>query len=598
MKRLFALMLFMAAFSTGFTTYADAQMVDGKLLVNPSLVIGTNDFSKPFMVGVRFKIEKDWHLYWRNPGDAGIPPEVKWTLPSGFTISNFQFPTPHKLTDAGVVAYAYDTELILLCTVTPPNSGAPKSFTLKADLTWLTCRENCIPGSGSAELNTAKLSASDLAIGKAILSGAEQSLPASWTSQKLKLESASVTTVNGKPTVALKFSGEDANRLIDFFPEVIENFVVNYNEVKVQSGVITFPLQASNPTAKITSLKGILLLDKVGYEFTTLLTADVAPGGLLNQDFTVQGKPTDGLSLGLALLFAFIGGIILNFMPCVLPVISLKVMGFASQSGSSAAKSLTNGLFFAIGVLISFWVLALAAVLLQQAGQQVGWGFQFQSPAFVVAMTMVMFVFGLNLIGVFEFSAPNVSGGVGATLSEKGSLGSFMNGVLATTLATPCTAPFLGPALGFAFSQPAYVIFLIFTAVALGLSAPYLVLAAKPEWLKFIPKPGEWMNRFKQVMGFLLFATVVWLLSVIRAQLGADGIMATIALLLGMAVAFWVIGNYIDFNSTAARKTLVWSVALLMMLGSYYVTFERWLDWRATKPETAQKVEGTWQPFH
>jgi thiol:disulfide interchange protein len=201
-------------------------------------------------------------------------------------------------------------------------------------------------------------------------------------------------------------------------------------------------LTPSRKDSKLTEVKGLVMLGEKGYELSASVKSAETGGGLLNQDFKTGGDQS--LSIWLALLFAFIGGVILNVMPCVLPVISLKVMGFVEQAGSGASKSIQHGLMFTLGVLLSFWVLALVAVLLQQAGEQVGWGFQFQSPGFVVAMSVVMFVFGLNLVGVFEFSAPSVSGGVSQTLSRRDAIGSLMNGVLATTLATPCTAPFLG----------------------------------------------------------------------------------------------------------------------------------------------------------
>lgn len=575
-----------------------AQLVDGKPLVTPSLHIAETDFSKPFRVAIRFQIAPEWHLYWKNPGDAGLAPKAQWTLPEGFKVSDFQFPTPHKIATETAVDYGYDHELILLATLTPPKT-APKNFTLKVDLTWLVCRESCIPGDATLELNTATLSEKARTEAELLIEQARKKMPEPLSNINATLEPIATSTQGGKTLLTLRFTGNDAKKITDFFPEEISGFVVNYSDVQVRDGVITFALKPSHKDAKLTTVRGLVMLGDKGYEVSAVVRTSETSGGLLGQDFkTGGGEP---LSIWLALLFAFIGGLILNVMPCVLPVISLKVMGFVEQAGSGASKSIQHGLMFTIGVLLSFWLLALVAVLLQQAGEQIGWGFQFQSPMFVLAMSVVMFVFGLNLVGVFEFSAPSVSGNVGQVLSRRDAIGSLMNGVLATTLATPCTAPFLGSALGFAFSQPPHIIFAIFSVVGLGLATPYLILAAKPQWLKFIPKPGDWMIRFKQVMGFLLFATVVWLLSVMGAQLGAEGVVATVALLLGVGVACWAAGAFIDFSSSTQRKAVVWTLAAVIALGSYYLSFEQYLNWRTVKNTaiaTANKDSKiAWQGF-
>ncbi len=577
---------------------AMSQIVDGKPLITPSLHIGTREFSKPFTVALRFQIAPEWHLYWKNPGDAGLAPKVQWTLPDGFTVSELQFPTPHKIATETAVDYGYDNELVLLATVFP-SKNPTRNFTIKADLTWLVCRESCIPGDASVELNTATLSDKDLANAATMIEQTRKKLPEPLSKRNVKLESATASAQGGKTLLTLRFTGDDAKKISDFFPEEISGFVVSYSEIKVSDGTVQFALTPMSKNAKLTEVKGLVMFEEKGYEFSTEVKSAETTGGLLNQDFKTGGG--ESLSIWLALLFAFIGGVILNAMPCVLPVISLKVMGFVEQAGSGASKSIQHGLMFTLGVLLSFWLLALVAVLLQQAGEQIGWGFQFQSPAFVLVMSIIMFVFGLNLVGVFEFSAPSVSGEISQTLSRRDALGSLMNGVLATTLATPCTAPFLGSALGFAFSQPPHIIFVIFSVVGLGLATPYLILAAKPEWLKFIPKPGDWMIRFKQVMGFLLFATVIWLLSVMGAQLGAEGVVATVGLLLGIGVACWAIGAFIDFASSTQRKAMVWSIAILISITSYYLAFERYLNWRDVRAVTAVSTNResgiAWKPF-
>lgn len=557
---------------------ASAQTVDGKVLVSPSLITAAKEATQPFTVGVRFKIAPDWHLYWKNAGDAGLPIDVKWTLPAGFTASAIEFPTPHKTVQSGIVAYGYDTEVILLTRITPPkNFKATDKVKLQAALDWLVCREECVPGKATVDLTLGSLSTSDLAAAQKLLTATESQLPLPLSQSTLEISRASLKTTGDKRTLEIALKGNELEKVSDFFPEPFENFTLIHADIKVSGGVITIPLTPNEKGATLKSIKGLVILNGKGYDLQTPVNA-ASTGSLIDQTFKVQGE-SESLSLGWVLLLAFVGGVILNVMPCVLPVLSLKVLGFVQQSGKSASANRTLSLWFTAGVLISFWALALVVVLLQSAGQQVGWGFQFQSPMFVLAMTTVVFIFGLNLVGVFEFAAPAVSGSVGKSLSRNDQAGALMNGVLATTLATPCTAPFLGTALGFAFSQPAWVVFAVLTLVALGLSAPYVVLSWNPAWLKFVPKPGAWMNRFKEAMGFLLFATAAWLLTVIGAQLGVEGATWTVAFLIAVAFAMWLIGQ-LDYTSTVTSKLTVWVTAVMIIGGSYYWMFERELRWR------------------
>jgi thiol:disulfide interchange protein len=273
----------------------------------------------------------------------------------------------------------------------------------------------------------------------------------------------------------------------------------------------------------------------------------------------------------LAVLFsAVLGGLILNIMPCVLPVISLKIFSFVSEAHNDPKKIFRLGLVFALGILVSFWILAAVVVALKSAGQQIGWGFQLQSPTFVIIMSVIVMVFGLNLFGVFELYAPTcVCDEAGAIAGKSGYPGAFFNGFLATALATPCTAPFLGPALGYAFSRSALEVFTVFTAVALGLALPYLLLTARPAWLRHLPKPGPWMERTKQFMGFLLVATLLWLLWVLGSLLGFKAIIWAGAFLLLAAIACWILGQFATPLSSRPQRTVAWLVALALTIGGW-----------------------------
>ncbi|ACF12704.1 cytochrome c biogenesis protein transmembrane region [Chloroherpeton thalassium ATCC 35110] len=603
-KNAFWFTAFFSVLSLFFAKNAAAQFPDfgdGKKLVQPSLVVGTENFREPFIIGIRFKLEPEWHIYWKNAGDAGTPVEVEWNLPDGFRVSELDYPVPIKFVLSGVVGYGYTDEVVLLAKVEPPKNYSPKKAPeISAKLSWLVCRESCIPGEGEVSLNLETLSQKDVAEGKKLIEKFEAKLPGQSGNLDIKLEQAVAKGSGKNVTAELRFSGKQASEITDFFPDILENAFIGYNDIQVANNTISFPMQLSAPDAELPEIRGLLVTETHGYEFSATLKA--ATESLLDDSFQVAGERPDESPLWMILLLAFVGGLLLNIMPCVLPVLSLKVLSFVEHSSMEKSHTRYLSFIFALGVLVSFWVLALGVGVLQNAGEQIGWGFQFQSPWFVVGMSVVVFIFGMNLVGVFEFASPNVTGDVSKTLSRHDALGAFMNGVLATTLATPCTAPFLGTALGFAFSQPFYMIFLIFSLVALGLAAPYVILSLNPAWLKFIPKPGVWMERFKQAMGFLLFATLVWLLSVLGSQTGATGILAALTLLLGVSVGLWLIGAFIDYGTPATKKFMIWGIALLLAGASYYLGFEKWFPIRETaqtQTEAAKPHDGLidWKPF-
>jgi len=314
-----------------------------------------------------------------------------------------------------------------------------------------------------------------------------------------------------------------------------------------------------------------------------LAVATTAPGqtaalpGSAPTDDTREASENGGIpdTFGMLLLFAFIGGLILNIMPCVLPVISIKILSFVQQAGEEPARVFRLGLTFAAGILVSFEMLALTVVALKAAGQSMGWGFQFQSPGFIIAMIGIIFVFGLSLFGVFTFTLP------GATVTKlsvaeerEGYLGAFLKGVLATVLATPCTAPFLGPALGVAFSSDTPQLLATFTAIGVGMSFPYVLLTAKPGWLRLLPRPGLWMEHFKQFMGFILMGTVVWLMYPLGALIGPTGLVWTLAFLAFLGLGAWLIGRQTPATPVARRLGL-WTTAVLVVAAGWWNSFGR-----------------------
>ncbi len=312
---------------------------------------------------------------------------------------------------------------------------------------------------------------------------------------------------------------------------------------------------------------GEVEVDEASREAGAFLPVDAGGGS------TIQtGIPTSLVGL---LAFAFLGGLILNVMPCVLPVISIKVLSFVQQSQEEPRRVFRLGLTFCAGILCSFWALALVIIALKSAGNQLGWGFQFQSPMFVIVMMSIMFVFGLSLLGVFEITLP---GAAMTTLSaaeeHEGYFGAFSKGVLGTILATPCTAPFLGPALGVAFASTNVQLFAVFTFVGLGMASPFFLLTWRPAWLKYLPRPGVWMAHFKQLMGFFLMGTVVWMLYVLGHQIGSDGVVWSVGFLGFLAIAAWILG--LQTPATPLQRRLVaWAVAMVFVAGGWWTAFQR-----------------------
>ena len=589
----------------------------------------------PFTVGVLMKMEKGWHTYWKNSGEAGLPTKIDWKLPSGFIAGDIAWPLPHKYNENGeVITYGYQDENMLLVTIIPPATLKPgSSVTLAADINWLECERVCIPGSGSVRLTLLVAAGTADSANAPLFNRYNRQIPVRLTRQA-PLTVATMTKdglLELKVRVAEGVSlavGPESNP--DFYPEAIE--ALTYGRTKVVAttteATLQVPISANEKVTGPFVLRGVLVY-QIGSAERQAAVLDIALSRefcsslpiagegvpqlkLLDQPFVTVHASGSEQPLYLYILFAVVGGLLLNIMPCVLPVIALKIFGLVKMAGDHPKQIKKMGWFFSLGILASFLVLALLVILLQTAGEQVGWGFQFQEPLFVIAMSAVVFAFGLSLFGVYEIQVPGAAvAGMGNLLaaqekSGKGYAASFSEGVFATILATPCTAPFLGTALGFAFSQPAWVILLIFTSVSFGMALPYLVLTGKPAWLRFLPKPGEWMVTAKQFMGFLMMATLLWLLYVLGKQLGMEAVIWTGAFLLAVGIACWLIGRFATLTASRARSYTTWVVALVVVVLGYWGFVETILDVRsviagvptAAHGSTASEPEGiAWQPF-
>ena len=490
-----------------FSFFGSAETVDtGHARI--SLIKDHSDFvpGTSINIGLKVSMDKGWHTYWRNPGDSGGPIEIDWNLPKGFSVSDIKWPLPEKIEYPPLMTYGYEDFVIYPMVLSIPADYSDDYFEMNADI--LICADVCIPESGKISSNLLDIE-SDSLIYEWLESVPSKSLP--------------ITTSLNDNNLEIKFTFEKEIKEIYFFPD--ENNSIDYsskqNFYKKDDGYF---LSIKLFNDEFQNVSGVLDIDGTGY--------NVSNGKF--EDFNEEG-----LSLITALIFALIGGLILNLMPCVFPVISLKVLSFVSMGGSSSRKIRNHALVFTVGVIASFMLIALTIVLLKQAGNFVGWGFQLQSPLIVGLLSLVMVFISLVLITDNSFGESLTKlGNIGG--SENGYYSSFLTGVLAVVVASPCTAPFMGAALGYALIQPSGETVPIFLSLSLGFSLPYLLLAANPKLIDFLPKPGDWMVTLKEFFAFPMLATALWLLWVFSLQVNQ---ILVIFLLIGwllLALNFWI----------------------------------------------------------
>ena len=545
-SRLFVLSAFALTvlLPTAYAQHVKASLVAADTAIQPG---------KPLTVALRLEHDAHWHTYWLNPG-TGLVTEIKWSLPPGWKASEIQWPAPHVLKDrtGSVVGNGYEGDLLLPVILTPPADLAPGSqIDLQAAAEWLMCEEVCMPGSAKVRLSlpVAINAASDANFGprlNALIAGLPRA-DAAWTT------SATRDAKNVTLTIRPAAPGAHVPSDLHFFSDdsLVAYELPQKNSPDGSGGfTLTLPISPDGPK-DAPKLLGVLT-SETGWLPNNLLRGlriEAVLGSTI-ASASANSKPASGgiaaaapASLGATLLLALVGGLILNLMPCVFPVIGIKILGFVNQSGHERSKVVAHGLVFALGVLLSFWTLATVLAVLRAGGDQLGWGFQLQSPVFVFGLAAVMLVFAMNMSGVFEFGL--AATGVGSNLQVKSGLaGSFFTGVLATVVATPCSAPFLAPALGAALTLSTVESFAVFTAIAIGLATPYLLLSIFPAAVKILPRPGAWMETFKQFMAFPLYATVAYLAWVLAGQTTENGSLMALFGLVLIALGVWVYGRY------------------------------------------------------
>lgn len=520
-------------------------------------------------VAFRQTIATGWHTYWVNPGDAGDPTTVDWTLPQGATAGELQWPLPDVISIGTLTDYGYSGEVLLLADVTLPQTLSGPSADIAARVSWLVCKEICVPEETTVRLNLlvdASGAPSQPSSQAAEIATARANLPASasWPAQFEATSDALTLQLDNFEALP---PGAEV-RLFPLKPDVIDN--THPQVATVADGALLLRMARADTTTPapprfdgvlvITSKDASGQLQRRGYvvggtvcavegtrgptqpQAATGGESAAPPASALQPPVAVSSPPTparESLSFGMALAFAFLGGLILNLMPCVFPVLSLKALSLAREA--APAERQMHGTAYLLGVLTSCVTVAAALVALRAGGETIGWGTQFQSPAFVLGMMTLFMALGLNMSGVFELGGRLLGAGDALT-RVPGFTGYFFTGVLAAVVATPCTAPFMGAAIGYAFTQPAVRLFAVLLALGVGFALPMLALSYLPALGRWLPKPGAWMATFKGVMAFPLYATAGWLLWVLAVQLGSDGVLAGLVTLLGVAFAAWLVG--------------------------------------------------------
>ncbi len=478
-------------------------------------------------LGVHFMPDPEWHIYWKNAGDSGLGPRFGWRATDGIKVGEPQWPYPERIPVGPLVNYGYGEVLIPFPVTVSSSLPASGNVSIELSTEWLVCKDECLPGEASLKLSLPVTRTPGApSTERALFEDTFKRIPIPLEKVSIAVEEQVKHIVVALIPLGERFLPSTAS----FFPEdrrVILNSAPQ--QVTKEGGALKITLARDpNRNSAVERIRGVLFSPE-GWSESGEPKAVSIDNNPLNAPPEVDTPlttaaipaPSDTPGLGIALIFAFIGGLILNLMPCVFPVLSIKILGFVQQSGEDSAKVRIHGVLFSIGVIVSFWALAGVLFALRAGGEQLGWGFQLQSPVFVVAMIFVFFTLGVLFLSDVAMGQA-LQRIAGSSRLPTSFAGSFLNGVLATAVATPCTAPFMSSALAATLTLPTAAGFLIFTSIALGMSAPYLLLSWNPRMLRLLPRPGMWMETFKHLMAFPLFATVIWLLRVFARQMGME----------------------------------------------------------------------------
>lgn len=575
------------------TDYMDTEFIAEMTSIQPG---------QPFWVALRMKMDEHWHTYWRNPGDSGLPTEIEWTLPEGFKAGEIQWPYPQKIVLEMLATYGHEGEIFLMTEITPPATlSIHQQIDIHAYATWLVCDEICLPGESNYTITLPVKNESSEADKKwtDAFAEAREKLPVSIDEWKIAF-SLTDSTVLLHATPPVWFTGSLSEVAFYPFEESLIDYVSPQQLHHTAEGYLLTMERSIYMPSSPEKVEGVLMSgdgwrgESSEKAMVIMAAREESLPAPIAAAIKIDGEMT---SIWLALAFAFIGGLILNLMPCVLPVLSIKILGFVHQARDTNSKSWQHGLMFTGGVLLSFLSLAGALIAFRAGGEQLGWGFQLQSPLFLVIVSSFIFLFGLSLFGVFEIGTSMT--GIGGKVDNKSGLGgSFLTGIMATLVATPCTAPFMGPALGFALTQSDGQSLLIFAFLGLGMAAPYMILASVPSLLKFVPKPGAWMESFKQFMGFMMMATVVWLVWVLSLQTDPNLVAIVLCLFVLLGLGGWIFGRWGGIAASNRNRLIARACAVIIMAGSLTVTLSIMPASSSQVARVSSDSSGLeWEPF-
>ncbi|WP_139413973.1 protein-disulfide reductase DsbD family protein [Chlamydia abortus] len=546
-----------------------------------------------FRLGIKIAAPKGSHIYWKNPGEVGSPLRIHWILPKGFTVEEEHWPTPKVFEEEGVTFFGYDDQAFIVADIRAPESlDDQESVVLKAHVEWLACGESCVPGNVNLELSLPYRGGAAILYPERTAEFAQtlQTQPRLLEDQTITLghsqDGEIILNISGQKNRAEKawFISEKADKIFAYSEEAVSEASGTAWKLKIKtlSGV-----------QKNQELQGILLLtDKAGGEVAS---------------FAVRGQISDS-ELGTSalgnyvMIMAFLGGLLLNIMPCVLPLVTLKVYGLIKSAGEHRSSVIINGLCFTLGVVGCFWGLAGVASLLKILGHNIGWGFQLQEPMFVATLVIVFFLFALSSLGLFEMGTMFASlGGKLQSTESRGSknkaVGAVFNGVLATLVTTPCTGPFLGSILGLVMSLSFIKQLLIFTSIGLGMASPYLVFSIFPKMLSVLPKPGSWMSTFKQLTGFMLLGTVTWLAWIFGLETSTTALIILLAGLWLTGIGAWILGKWGTPVSPKKHRVIAATVFLGFVAGALSLSFVASKHFVEATETAVVQENNVWQPF-
>lgn len=564
----------------------ESEKVDtGKVLAS---LVSTHDKVEPgqsFKVALRTVLDKDWHTYWLNPGDSGEPVQISWTLPDGVSLNGaLTWPLPGTIATGPIINYGFEgAPLFPQAFQLADNIPAGTVLSLKADAYYLVCKDICIPEQAELRLN--------LEVGPSILDNRWNDMIRIAESESPKLGAISGAVTKTGSTLELTFTElpESADFKAAYFFPFDQGVLAHSEPQNIVSG--TKGLSLSVPSEFLwekgtpSKIDGVLRYVQDGEavgEQVSLTIGSVLDIGVRTIAPLEAGAASSFTMtrLVVAIVGAFLGGLILNLMPCVFPVISIKALSIAKSAHGERAKIRQSAWLYTFGVLATFLGLVGVLLALKAGGSEIGWGFQLQSPKLVAALALLMFIIGLNLLGVFEIGTALQNTGSSLVQDKPDSkTASFLTGALAVIVATPCSAPFMAGAVGYALAQPAYVTLAVFTALALGFALPFLLIAYVPSLLSKLPKPGPWMVSFREILAFPMFAAAIWLVWVLSLQAGDDGVLKILMAMLVFALALWLL------KRRASVVKVLGGIALLLALALPFIVSAEPVE-RSAKMET------------